>query len=115
MATKLKREQRLELMRQAHALHMLGKTQRFIADELGVAQPTVCVWLRKLQTPAWTPQRRMAEKIRAELVCCDIYDRMAVAMGDLEELQRIRESNAYHDICYFGEWAARIVEKTPLS
>jgi hypothetical protein len=24
-----------------------------------------------------------------------------------------RASNEYHDICFYGEWAARIVEKGP--
>lgn len=59
------------------------------------------------------PQERIAAKIRAELVCCDIYARMEAcdAAGD-EEWMLLRHSSDYHAICFYGEWAARLAEQT---
>jgi hypothetical protein len=54
---------------------------------------------------------RAAAKIRTELVCCDIFQQMEAVSGDLLAQQRIRESKAYHAICYYGEWAAQIAAK----
>lgn len=62
-----------------------------------------------------------AEKIRAELVCCDIYQRLVDCWkaGDADpearKAARVMEkelfnSTEYHAICHWGECAARIVE-----
>lgn len=107
---KLDAETRVPLMGQAKALHDQGLTQRQIADQLSVSQPTVCVWLRKVR--AGTPQERAATKIRAELVCCEIFGQMEALYGDLEAQAQLRKSKAYHAICYYGEWAARLAEQT---
>lgn len=59
----------------------------------------------------------VAREIRAELVCCDIYQRIqdgytagpGYAEGAATE-RRIRASADYHAICHWGEFAARIAE-----
>lgn len=50
----------------------------------------------------------MAFRIRAELVCCDIYERV----NDLKELtlKAAQSSRDWHDLCYWGEASARIAE-----
>jgi hypothetical protein len=50
----------------------------------------------------------IAYRIRAELVCCHIYDRV----NDTHELtiQQAMESRDWHDLCYWGEASARIAE-----
>lgn len=53
-------------------------------------------------------QDRVAYRIRAELVCCDIYDRVNTAKElTLEEALKTRD---WHDLCYWGEAAAQIAE-----
>jgi hypothetical protein len=47
----------------------------------------------------------IANDIRAELVCCDIYDR---AKGDEKAINAAERSG--HGICFWGEAAARIAE-----
>jgi hypothetical protein len=76
-----------------------------------VESPMITV-LRKAQI------QESAELIRAELVCpCDSYQKMEAipyADGKLTYAHRtFRASNEFHDICFYGEWAARIVEKGP--
>lgn len=93
---------------EALAMSQDGFSQRAIASQFGVSQPTVSHWLRSIVPPV---QGRVAAEIRAELVCCDIFEQMDTVFGDVLAQQRLRESKAYHDICYFGEWAARIAEK----
>lgn len=54
------------------------------------------------------------QEIRDELVCCDIFERMELlteAGNPTPEWRALRRSHEYHDLCYFGEWAARIAEK----
>lgn len=63
----------------------------------------------------------IAEDIRSELVCCDIYQRMEGAYRDatgvtggheegMAAMSRIMRSSDYHDICHYGEWSARIAQ-----
>lgn len=60
----------------------------------------------------------IANEIRAELVCCDIYDRMAPLRAKMEASQdggieasgELDDAVGSHDICYWGEAAARIAE-----
>lgn len=57
--------------------------------------------------------REVAETIRTEMVCCDIFARMmnvyhAQGISAYRELKR---SNDYHAICYYGELAARYVDE----
>lgn len=50
----------------------------------------------------------IAYRIRAELVCCDVYERVV----DRHELT-LRDAMAnpdWHDLCYWGEAAARLAE-----
>lgn len=57
-----------------------------------------------------TPQEvaeTIASNIRAELVCCDAYDRLRPDPGDAEERG--------HGLCYWGEAAARVAESTRLA
>ena len=53
-------------------------------------------------------QQRIADRIRAELVCCDIYGRV----NDTHELTLdvAKTVPGWHDLCYWGEAAARIAE-----
>jgi hypothetical protein len=53
-------------------------------------------------------QTGIAFRIRAELVCCDIYEKV----NDRREmiLDEASQSHDWHDICYWGEAAARIAE-----
>lgn len=50
----------------------------------------------------------IAFRIRAELVCCQIYARVQ----DQKELSigEAMESKDWHDLCYWGEAAARLAE-----
>lgn len=52
-----------------------------------------------------------AEEIRRELVCCRIYDRV----NDTGELtfEEAMGSLDWHDLCYWGEAAARLAEGRP--
>lgn len=111
MARPFSAAQRMELTRQARILQSQDFNQRQIAEQLGVSQPTVSNWLKKRRDKS--PQELIAEKIRAELVCCDISQQMAAIRGDLEATQKLRESKAYrgHEMCYYGEWAARLAEQ----
>ncbi|HEY6115919.1 MAG TPA: hypothetical protein VI172_08175 [Candidatus Dormibacteraeota bacterium] len=52
--------------------------------------------------PGDTVQERIAYRIRAELVCCDIYARTA----------NTSDAGREHAICFWGEAAARIAEAT---
>ena len=88
-----------------------GMSQMAIANHFDVNQSVIHHWLRRERGDRHYMALRGATKIRAELVCCDIFEQMQAVGGDLLAQQRLRESKAYHDICYFGEWAARIVEQ----
>lgn len=50
----------------------------------------------------------IAFRIRAELVCCEIYGRV----NDTRELtfEQAMEHKDWHDLCYWGEASARIAE-----
>lgn len=52
--------------------------------------------------------RHLAYRIRAELVCCDIFERVQRDGGDDNAMGR---ANEWHEICYWGEAAARLVEE----
>lgn len=88
-----------------------GMTQAQIGKRFNVNQSVVHHWLRRERGDSHYIAMRGAAKIRAELVCCDIFEQMCAVHGDVLAQQRLRESKAYHDICYFGEWAARIAEQ----
>lgn len=76
-------------------LNPLGPTQADVdaAYERGVAEG-------RRQATAF-----IANEIRVELVCCDIYEH---AHGDEERVERAERSG--HAICFWGEAAARIAE-----
>lgn len=105
---KMKFPERSELIRRAVNMYSRGMTQRRIAEELDLSRGTISVWLNRHSS---TPQQRVAAEIRRELVCCNIYEQLSVLVGDTEAWKALRHSNDYHDICYYGEWAARIAEK----
>ena len=92
----------------ATAIKMIaeGATQREAAQAVGVSQPTIHYWLGGRDKSL---RGRIAQKIREELVCCDIYQRILDA-AEPKLQQKLRNSNNYHEICFFGEWAARIAE-----
>lgn len=52
---------------------------------------------------------KIAHRIRAELVCCQIYERVNVAKE--LTLQEAMESKDWHDLCYWGEAAARLADE----
>ena len=105
-------EERQAVIAQAVKLHQDGRPQMFIANELGVSQATINKWVRK-HGPARQRalQARLATKIRRELVCCDIYERMRVLVAGGDEYRALREGPSYHDICFYGELAARMCEE----
>jgi transcriptional regulator with XRE-family HTH domain len=106
------RQERLDRISDTLRLRAKGWTQQRIAEHLDVRQTTVQRWLKQYWgTRHVTVQQNIAAAIRAELVCCSIYQRMEDAGGDTEEWRKLRHGVDYHDICFFGEWAARIAEK----
>lgn len=58
--------------------------------------------------PADTCGESIAFRIRAELVCCDIYERV----NDAEKMtfREAMDGRDWHDLCYWGEASARIAE-----
>lgn len=61
---------------------------------------------------------KIAYDIRAELVCCDMYDTVQKVAEALEANGQVMWNPAdhirsYHDICHWGEAAARIAEGQP--
>lgn len=64
--------------------------------------------IRHILDPKPATPEEAAEKIRAELVCCDIYARVNDT-GELS-LKQARTSRDWHDLCYWGEAAARLAE-----
>lgn len=109
MAVRMRRQVREQLMQRAVTLREQGLNQREVALMLDVSQPTVCMWFKKLaEEPLVTPGR-IAGLIRAELVCCDIYERMQ-PLGS-EAAINVEVLRQDHIICFYGEWAARIAEQ----
>jgi hypothetical protein len=53
--------------------------------------------------------RKIATRIRAELVCCHIYERVNVAKE--LTLREAMDSPEWHDLCYWGEAAARLADE----
>jgi predicted transcriptional regulator len=100
--------ERAAARREALLMAETGMSQVEIAKHFDVNQSVIHVWLRKERGEEHYMALRAAAKIREKLVCCDIFEQMEELRGDLLAQQRLRESKAYHDICYFGEWAARI-------
>lgn len=85
---------------------------------LGHLMPTV---IKDIVIPVRKDEdQRMAMRIRAELVCCDITERMdaEAAKGRWDDENHVylmpqswsdlRKSHDFHPICYFGGWAANI-------
>jgi hypothetical protein len=60
---------------------------------------------------------KIAERIRRELVCCDIYDRFQKVFKELSPaegtkyMKEHREEYQNHSLCYWGEAAAQLAEK----
>jgi len=71
-------------------------------------------------------RKRIAYLIRAELVCCDIYEKVTTPFNSVEDKDREGYKaaqaeyrrlvavavgrNEWHQICYYGEWSARLAE-----
>ena len=108
--------QRREARLKAWQMHTEeGKSQHDIANHFDVSQATVCNWLKRYRAehPEQQIHMKIAAKIRAELVCCDIYARME-AVYDPEDdgpWKALRHGSDYHAICFYGEWAARLAEQ----
>ena len=109
MGSRMGAAQRNPLIARAKAMAAQDISQREIAKELNVSQPTVSTWLRRR-----TPQERVADRIRAELVCCDIFQLLETRAQASDNLswKQLRWSPDTHGICFYGEWAARIAEQT---
>lgn len=57
--------------------------------------------------------RIIAQKLRDEMVCCDIYNTMMgrYLQDGIIAYREMKRSNDYHAICYYGEMAAQYVEE----
>jgi hypothetical protein len=53
-------------------------------------------------------REKVAYRIEAELVCCDLYDKINQEGVTAEEYQVFSASNDYHAICHWGGYAAAI-------
>lgn len=111
MGGRFTRQRAAELAQTALILSEQKMTQRDIAAVLGVTQPTVCMWLRKQREHGMSMQMRTAHMIRAELVCCDSYERFGRARSSMEEMQLFMADPSFHERCFYGEWAAQIAER----
>jgi hypothetical protein len=92
-------------------------------------------WKFSAQEVRSDTRARLAYLIRAELVCCDIYEKVAgpydrfdkdaetagkeratvaehkAAREAFRERLRVAKADgSYHGICYYGEWSARLCE-----
>lgn len=78
-------------------------------NELAAAlQPKVAAMIEDARADERkTVAETIAYEIRAELVCCDIYDRLS---KERDERRWRTEQTKGHDLCYWGEAAARIAE-----
>lgn len=56
---------------------------------------------------------KIAHYIRAELVCCDIFERMEALGEGAEEYQVLSTKGDYHGICHYGGWAAQLAAEGP--
>lgn len=61
---------------------------------------------------------KIAYDIRAELVCCDMYDKVQdidkAMQANGDRLWDAEDIVGYHGICHWGEAAARIAEGAPV-
>lgn len=86
-----------------------------------MSPPTSGVVRQEGETVAAAYARVFAAKIREDLVCCEIHERLRAALleggwGKPNDAYReLRASDQYHGVCDVGEWAARIVEETGAS
>lgn len=106
--------ERDKVIAEAIRLASLGTTQQQIADQFGISQATVHGWLKRFGPVKLTMQQQIVEQIRAELVCCDIYQRFMDA-GDAAKQRELKAGSDWHDICFYGEWSARIAEGVKLN
>ena len=70
-------------------------------------------------------REKLAYYIRAELVCCDIHERLEAeaAKGHWDDVkhqyvmpeswEKLRRSRDYHAICHYGGWAAQLAQEGP--
>lgn len=63
---------------------------------------------------------KIADLIIGELVCCDIFETLEAAYKALEPIEVVSLSPynlarkldlGYHDMCYFGGWAAALARE----
>ena len=106
------------LVRREHSRPELARKLRargIPADEArgAVERMTEAGWQDDLRFACSLVRSRVAGgqgpvRIRAELVCCNIYERV----NDLKELtlKSAQASQDWHDLCYWGEASARIAE-----
>jgi hypothetical protein len=92
--TKPKRTPREEIERAFHVSFKLPEQARVLLDNYR-------------DQVAAQRGKDIAFRIRAELVCCTIYDR--VQAGELA-YEQARNSPAWHDLCYWGEASAQLAE-----
>lgn len=79
----------------------------YIRDDGTFEAPTKCAdWCYACQLAR--RHTDIAYRIRAELVCCDLYDRINVRKE--LTLAEAMESKDWHDLCYWAEASARIAE-----
>lgn len=64
-------------------------------------------------------RNQIAENIRAELVCCDIYDKLEPLRQEIarqqpgwsQALSEMDDAMLGHEMCYWSEASARIAEE----
>ncbi len=55
-------------------------------------------------------RQAIAYDIIADLVCCDIFERLEALDPDGAKWKALHHSSDYHAICHYGAWAAHIAE-----
>lgn len=89
-----------------------SKKRRMEEGDAAAGMAKLVAGLPAQRDPVAETREQLAYLIRAELVCCDIYEKLTFGTPDNREFRRrklaARMDHSYHDICYFGEWSARL-------
>jgi hypothetical protein len=107
---------------------MVDKKLRVPEDRAakGMAQPLSHITTKIESAPIHDTRKRIAHLIRAELVCCDIYEKINGGLFDDKtkhaddareysfRLYLARKNQTWHSICYYGEWSAQLAESGDL-
>ena len=92
-------------------INSLESRLAFVSGALPIIKDSILDLSKTIEVEKASENRRgraetateIAKQIRAELVCCDIYEQVKNGLKTM--------TNMDHDICYWGEAAARIAEE----